>query len=236
MMSLEISAMPLAFLAGMLGILSPCVWPLVPVVMGSAASGSRSGPVGLALGLSVAFAAAGTVLSFILVNTGTDPEFFRYIAAFVLLLAGLMLVIKPLSEWLTLRLSLLTSRVDIGDDSSVWLGQFGVGFLLGLVWLPCVGPTLGAAIALASMGQQMFTAFLVMLMFGLGTALVLLVAGYASGRLLARMNHNILARAGMGKLLLGWMLLILGAFVLTGFDKVLQTWAVMLLPEWSTNL
>lgn len=235
-MSLELSAMPLAFLAGMLGILSPCVWPLVPVVMGSAASGTRTGPLALALGLSVAFAAAGTLLSFVLVSTGTDPEFFRYIAAAVLLLAGVILVIKPLGEWLTLRLSLFTSRFNLAEDRSLWLGQFGVGFLLGLVWLPCVGPTLGAAIALASMGQQMLTAFLVMLMFGLGTALVLLAAGYASGRLLARMTHNVLAHAGTGKLLLGWMLLILGAFVLTGFDKTLQTWAVMLLPEWSTSL
>lgn len=236
MMSLELSAIPLAFLAGMLGILSPCVWPLVPVVMGSAASGSRTGPLALALGLSLAFAAAGTVLSFILVNTGTDPEFFRFIAAAVLLLAGLILVIKPLGDWLTLRLSLLTSRFNLADDSSIWLGQFGVGFLLGLVWLPCVGPTLGAAIALASMGQQMVTAFVVMLMFGLGTAVVLLAAGYASGRMLGKLRHNLLAHAGKGKLLLGWMLLILGGMVLTGFDKILQTWAVLLLPAWSTNL
>lgn len=235
-MSLELTALPLAFLAGILGILSPCVWPLVPVVIGSAASGSRTGAYALALGLSLSFALAGSLLSFVLVNTGTDPEFFRYIAAFILVAAGLALAVKPLGDWLTLRLSLLTSRFDLDGRGGQWYGQFGVGFLLGLVWLPCIGPTLGAAIALASMGQQMFTAFLVMLVFGLGTAMVLLAAGLMSGKLLARWNSVLLSSAGRGKALLGWMLLILGAFVLTGFDKTLQTWALMILPEWSTGI
>lgn len=235
-MSLELTALPLAFLAGILGILSPCVWPLVPVVVGSAATGSRFGPYALALGLSVAFATAGTILSFILVNTGTDPEFFRYIAAVILLVAGGILAVKPLGEWVSLRLSFVTSRFNLDMEGDRWYGQFGVGFLLGLVWLPCVGPTLGAAIALASMGQQMFTAFLVMLMFGAGTALVLLMAGLFSGKLLSRWNSTLINSAGKGRALLGWMLLILGAFVLTGFDKTLQTWALLILPEWSTGL
>ena len=60
-MTLELTAVPLAFLAGVLGVLSPCVWPLVPVVTSSAALGGRSGPVWLALGLSLAFAGAGTL-------------------------------------------------------------------------------------------------------------------------------------------------------------------------------
>ncbi|MDT8399540.1 MAG: cytochrome c biogenesis CcdA family protein [Pseudomonadales bacterium] len=236
MMSLELTAIPLAFLAGVVSILSPCVWPLVPVVMGSAATNSRLGPYALAMGLSVSFAVAGTLLTFVLVNTGTDPEFFRYIAAGLLVAAGILLVVKPLGEWVTNHLSALTSRFNVDADGDRWYGQFGVGLLLGLVWLPCVGPTLGAAIALASMGQQMFTAFIVMLVFGLGTASVLLLAGLFSGKLLQRWRPALLTNAGRGKLLLGWMLLILGLMVLTGTDKALQTWALMILPEWATSL
>ncbi|MEX2367779.1 MAG: cytochrome c biogenesis CcdA family protein [Pseudohongiellaceae bacterium] len=235
-MSLELTALPLAFLAGVLGILSPCVWPLVPVVMGSAATSGRLGPYALALGLSVAFASAGTLLSFVLVNTGTDPELFRYIAAGFLVFAGLVLAFRTLGEWVTLRLSFLTSRFNVDADSDRWYGQFGVGFLLGLVWLPCVGPTLGAAIALASMGQQMFTAFLVMLVFGLGTAGVLLLAGIFSGKMLTKWRPNILSNAHRGKVVLGWLLLILGIMVLTGLDKQLQTLALMMLPDWVLGL
>ncbi len=231
-MGLELTAIPLAFLAGVVGILSPCVWPLVPVVMSSAATSGRFGPYALALGLSLAFALAGTVLTFLLVSTGTDPEFFRYIAAALLILAGTILVIERLGKWLTLKLSFLTARFHVEGEAGSWYGQFGIGFLLGLVWLPCIGPTLGAAIALASFGQQMGSAFAVMLAFGLGTAGVLILAGLLSGKALARWQPDILGNARRGRLILGWLLLMLGLMVLTGLDKHLQTFALMILPDW----
>ncbi|MBU2886258.1 cytochrome c biogenesis CcdA family protein [Gilvimarinus agarilyticus] len=234
-MTLELTALPLAFLAGVLGVLSPCVWPLVPIVMGSAASNNRFGPYALALGLSLSFALAGTLLSFVLVNLGLDPELFRYFAAVLLLLVGLILLIKPLNDWLSLRLSMLSSRFNSLADNQ-WGGQFGVGFLLGIVWLPCVGPTLGAAIALASQGQQMLSAFIIMLAFGVGTALVLLIAGLLSGKALKKITGGMASSAGFGKILLGAILVLLGVLTLTELDKQLETWALIWLPEWATSL
>ena len=234
---MELSAIPLSFLAGILSILSPCVWPLVPIVMTSAAGSSRAGPIALALGLSLSFAIAGSLLSFILVSTGTDPEFFRYFAAFLLVLVSLPLLIKPAGDWLTLRLSLLTARFqpNAKEGSGAW-GQFGVGLLLGLVWLPCVGPTLGAAIALASMGQQLMSAFIVMFVFGAGTAVVLILAAMLSNSILSRFNQGVLDNAQRGKLILGLLLLTLGLLVLTGVDKHLEAWALSWLPDWATSL
>lgn len=235
-MLLEFAALPLAFFAGVVSILSPCIWPLVPLVMGSAASGGRSGPIALAFGLSLSFALAGSLLSFVLVNTGTDPEFFRYIAAGLMLIVGLMLVIKPLGNWITLQLSRMTSNLNLNTETSTVWGQFGVGLLLGIVWLPCVGPTLGAAIALASMGQQMAMAFTVMFVFGAGTASVLVGAALLLKRLATTSNAAVIANAETGKKILGWMILLLGVMVLTGLDKLLQTWALQILPDWVTGL
>lgn len=236
-MSIELTAIPLAFFAGMLGVLSPCVWPLVPIVMGSTASGGRFGPYALAVGLSLSFAIAGTLLSWLLVSVGLDPELFRYLAAALLVVVALTLINKAIGDWLTLRLSLLTSRFNVGTNSELsWTGQFFVGLLLGLVWLPCVGPTLGAAIALASMGQNLVTAFIVMLAFGLGTASVLLLAGQLSGNLLSRLRPGLLRGGSSGKKLLGWVLLLLGVLVLTGGDKLLEAWAVSWLPEWASQI
>lgn len=235
-MLLEFAALPLAFFAGVVSILSPCIWPLVPLVMGSAASGGKSGPIALALGLSLSFALAGSLLSFVLVNTGTDPEFFRYIAAALMLLVGLMLVVKPLGNWVTLQLSKMTSHFNLNTEASTTWGQFGVGLLLGLVWLPCVGPTLGAAIALASMGQQMAMAFTVMFVFGAGTASVLVGAALLLKRLATASNAAVIANAEIGKKILGWMILLLGVMVLTGLDKLLQAWALQILPDWVTGL
>lgn len=236
-MSLELSSLPLAWAAGMLSILSPCVWPLVPAVMASSATGGRSGPWFLALGLSLSFALAGTLLTLALLTLDLDPELFRYVGAILLGLVALVLLLPRAGDWLSFRLSRFTAGVDPGPSAGgAGTAQFGVGALLGLVWLPCVGPTLGAAIALASLGQDLGAAFAVMLAFGLGTAAVLLFAGLASARMLARMRPATLGTAVAGKKLLGWTLLVLALLVLTGLDKSLEAWALGVLPDWAVSL
>jgi len=235
-MTLDLVAVPLAFAAGGLSILSPCVWPLVPVVMSSAGSAGRRGPIALALGLSLSFALAGTLLSFVLLNLGLDPVLFRYVAALLLVVMGVLLLSKAAADGLALKLSTLTARFnlpqDLGDGAPA---QFGLGLLLGLVWLPCVGPTLGAAIALASLGEHMLLAFVVMLSFGIGTAAVLLLAGALSQALLQRLRPGTLAGAGAAKRLMGILVLSLGVLVLTGVDKMLETWALTWLPDWALS-
>lgn len=237
-MSLAFGTLPLAFLAGVLSVLSPCVWPLVPIVMGSAAGAGRAGPVALAAGLSLAFAIAGTLLSFALVSLGLDPELFRYVAAGLLVLVALALVLPRFGQWLSTTLSRLTAGFSPATEGqrSGWSGQFAIGLMLGLIWLPCVGPTLGAAIALASLGQQLLQSFTVMLAFGLGTALTLLVAGLVSATALRRLRPGLLSGASAGKRWLGWALLVLGVLVLSGLDKRLEAWAVNWLPDIATGL
>lgn len=237
-MTLELSAIPLALLAGVLSIVSPCVWPLVPIVMGSAAGAGLAGPLALAAGLSLSFALAGTILSFALVSLGLDPELFRYIAATLLVLVAVVLLVPQAGTWISQQLSSLTSGFSARDSSagSTWPAQFGVGMLLGLIWLPCVGPTLGAAIALASLGQEMIQAFIVMLAFGIGTAAALTFAGLASAGVLKSMRPKVLASAGSGKRWLGIALLVLGLMVVTGVDKRLEAWAVGWIPDWATSL
>ncbi len=237
-MTLELSAIPLALLAGVLSIVSPCVWPLVPIVMGSAAGAGSAGPLALAAGLSLSFALAGTLLSFALVSLGLDPELFRYVAAALLLVVAALLLVPKAGLWLSQHLSRFTAGFGAGSSEagSSWPAQFGVGMLLGLVWLPCVGPTLGAAIALASLGQKMIQAFVVMLAFGIGTAAALSVAGFASARALKSVRPRVLAGAGAGKRWLGIALLVLGLMVVTGVDKRLEAWAVGWIPDWATSL
>lgn len=237
-MSIELSSIPLAALAGALSILSPCVWPLVPAVMASAATSGRAGPWLLGLGLSLSFAGGGTVLTFFFLNLGLDTAWLRYLAALLLLLVALTLLVDRIGLWVNCRLSLMTSRFSPPDpgEASGSAGQFGIGVLLGLVWLPCVGPTLGAAIALASMGQSMGMAFIVMLAFGVGCALVLIAAGFVTSGTLNRVRPGLLQRARQGKKLLGWVLAVMAVLVLTGLDKLLETWALGVLPDWAIGI
>jgi len=131
----------------------------------------------------------------------------------------------------------MTSRFQVNPDGAESAGgQFGVGLLLGFVWLPCVGPTLGAAIALASLGQEMVMAFTVMFAFGIGTAAALLFAGYAASRILKRIRPNVMQNSSKGKHLLGGLLVGLSLLVFTGVDKILEAYALQILPTWATGM
>lgn len=230
---MEWSAIPLAFIAGILSLISPCVLPMLPAVTASAMQASRAGLWALTLGIMLAFALAGTVLTFVLLSLGLSPDILRQFSVVILLLMALVLLLPALNDRLAWGLSRLTSRFAHSpiEGQSV-AAQALIGLSLGLVWLPCVGPTLGTAIALASTGQHMGMAFLVMLSFGAGTALPLVWIGYHSGIKLAKLRTS----AVIGKKLLGVTLLVLALLILTGFDRVLENWALELLPDWVTSI
>ncbi|MDF1582376.1 MAG: cytochrome c biogenesis CcdA family protein [Methyloprofundus sp.] len=230
---MEYTAIPLAFMAGILSLVSPCVLPMIPAVAASAMQSSKSGLVTLALGISLAFALAGTVLTYVLLNLGISTEWLRYFSVALLLLMGATLIIPKLSDTLAFFLSRLTSRaanVQIEGNSAPM--QFVIGASLGLVWLPCVGPTLGTAIALASTGQSMPMAFAVMMSFGVGTGIPLVALGYFSGRKLAAIKTS----GKLGKYILGATLVFLALIILTGVDRVLESWALEILPDWVTSI
>ena len=227
-----------AFLAGVLTILSPCILPILPIVLGSASSEHRLGPVALALGLASGFAALGLFVATIGFSLGLDPDLFRTVSASALIIFGLILMVPiaqrrmtallaPLGNWANSRAS--------GKKSSGFLGQFSLGLLLGAVWSPCVGPTLGAAILLAGQGQALGQAGLVMLVFGIGIAIPLLLIGALGRQALLRVRGNLGKAASLGKILLGGGMVFAGLLVLTGFDKSIETWFVQNGPAWATE-
>lgn len=229
----------LAFLAGVLSILSPCVLPLLPVVLGAANSEHRHGPVALAAGLALSFTVIGVFIATIGFSIGLDQGVFRLLAATIMIGLGLAMVVPgvqgrlamagaPLANWSEQRFS--------GFSTAGLNGQFGVGLLLGAVWSPCVGPTLGAASLLAAQGTNLPSVVLTMFLFGIGAALPLVVLGLASRELLMRLRGRLLAGGAVAKLALGVLLIAVGVAILTGFDKVLETALVEASPQWLTNL
>lgn len=115
-------------------------------------------------------------------------------------------------------------------------GQFGLGATLGLVWSPCVGPTLGAASVLAAQGSHLGAVALVMLLFGLGAAIPLLAIGMASRAALMRTRSRLIAGGAWGRRLLGSGLLAIGIVVLTGMDHRVEAVLLQLSPGWLTSL
>jgi cytochrome c biogenesis protein CcdA len=225
----------LGFGAGVLTILSPCVLPLVPVVLGAAAQRHRLGPLALSAGLVASFTAIGFVIAAFGTSLGLDAERLRLVGAAVLVAAGLLLLAPrtqamlataagPLANWANERQESL--------DRYGLTGQAGIGVLLGLVWGPCVGPTLGAATALAAQGEQLPQVALTMAAFGAGIASVLLVLAFTSRALFARVRGRLMAGGSRGKKLLGAVLLVVGAAILTGFDRSIEAALVAASPDW----
>ena len=234
-----IGTLGLALVAGVLSILSPCVLPLLPIVLGTAQSEHRLGPVALAAGLAVSFTVIGLFVATIGFAIGLDTDVFRAISAFLLIAIGLVLLVPRLQAQFAMAASPVGAWVDdrFGGftATSLW-GQFGLGLLLGAVWAPCVGPTLGAASLLAAKGDNLGQVALTMLAFGIGAALPLMALGFVSREAMMRWRGRLMEAGKGGKMLLGALLVAVGLLVATGADKRLETFLVDASPDWLTNL
>jgi cytochrome c-type biogenesis protein len=241
--SLDVGSLGLGFLAGVLSILSPCVLPLLPLVFGAAAGAHRWGMAALALGLVTAFVTIGLFVATIGFSIGLDQDVFRNASA--VLLAGLGIVL--LSGALQARFALATAgvsnagnrlmaRIVPPDAASGLGGQVLLGLVLGAVWSPCVGPTLGAASVLASQGRDLGAVAAVMIAFGLGTALPLLAIGGLSRQALGHWRGRMLQAGKSGKMLLGGVALAVALLILSGADRALEAQAVAASPTWLTDL
>ncbi len=232
-------SLAIAFLAGIFSTLSPCVLPLVPLVLGAALTVHRFGPVALAAGLAISFVAIGLFVATIGFSIGLNGESFRTVSAVLMTAVGALLLIKRLQDRLSALLSpignLIQSRFGMATGNSL-TGQFGVGLLLGAVWSPCVGPTLGAASVLASQGKSLVQVAGTMAIFGLGAALPLLVLGALSQEALKRRRTQLAKTGDLGKRALGGALVLFGVLILSGADKQLEAYLVAVSPEWLTSL
>jgi cytochrome c-type biogenesis protein len=229
----------LGFIAGILSILSPCVLPILPVVLGVAASQHRFGPGALALGLALSFVILGLFLATIGQAIGLDADRLRLLAAVLIIAMGAVLMLPVLQ----LRLAVASGPIGNFADQHFGAvrrdgltGSFLTGVLLGAVWSPCVGPTLGAASLLAAEGRDLFQVAGVMLAFGLGAALPLLALGWLSRQTMMRWRNRMLAAGGGMKAALGAVFVLIGALIVFGWDKAVESWLVDASPQWLTEI
>jgi len=236
---MSIATLGLALLAGTLSVLSPCVLPLLPIVLGTAASEHRLGPLALAVGLAVSFTAIGLFVATIGFAAGLDTDFFRIVSAILLIAVGVVLLVPRLQEQFALAAAPVSNWAGFYADNFTpgsLAGQAGLGLLLGAVWSPCVGPTLGAASLLAAKGENLGHVALTMLAFGIGAALPLMLLGFLSREAMLRWKSRMMETGKAGKTLLGVLLVAIGLFVATGLDKRLEAVLVDASPEWLTRL
>jgi cytochrome c-type biogenesis protein len=234
-----ITSVGAGLLAGILSTLSPCVFPLLPLVVGAATSTGRFGALWLAAGVAISFTVAGLFVATVGFAIGLDGDVLRRFSAVLLVILGVALV----SGSIQTRLGFASSNlINAGDrwirqlSISGGQGQVIVGLLLGLVWSPCVGPTLGAASLLAAQRKDLVGVGAVMLAFGVGTTIPMIIVATASRQVLLRWRRRALTLGQIGKLALGASAFAIGVLILSGADRSVEAILVQASPTWLTNV
>ena len=225
-----------AFLAGLVTILSPCILPLVPLVLATGSSGGKGRPLGVIAGLIVSFTFFTLALTALVAALGIPGGALRWVAVGVLALVGLALLIPTLGA----RLEPLFGRlagVGAGQGRHGTASGLLLGATLGLVWAPCVGPIMASVIVLAA--TQGVTPLMVgiTLAYAVGASLPLLAVMLGGRAGVARLRGTLGAAGGRVQQGLGALMLVTSLFIATGQDLRLQTLAGSYLPgDWTATL
>ncbi len=223
-----------AYLAGLLTLINPCVLPVLPLVLASSLAADRRGPAALALGLSISFVAAGLALSLFGRGLGLDEDSLLKIGAALMTVFGAVLLVPRLGRGFATAMGPLALRADAGFGG---LGRgpgamVAGGALLGLVWAPCVGPTLGGALALAAAGQSLGHAALVMTAFAAGVSTVVLALGYGARQTIMARKARLQSLAERSHALVGAIFVLTGLALWFGWFRAGEVWLLDHLPYW----
>ena len=227
------------YLAGLLTLINPCVLPVLPIVLGSALMAGPRGPYALAAGMSLSFVAFGMLVATVGYSLGLTQELLSQIGAALMIGFGAILLTPPLAARFETAFAGLSSGADraiSGADSGGLSGQFVGGLLLGAVWSPCIGPTLGGAIALASQGENLLWSFLIMCSFAAGVSTLVLGLGLGGQKLIRQRTSRLSGLAAQSKPILGAVFVLVGLAILFNLHHLIEAWAVRNLPAWFNDL
>lgn len=228
-----------AYGAGLLTLINPCVLPVLPIVLASALAENRKGPVALAFGMSISFVTFGLAVASVGHLIGLTELMLSRIGASLMLMFGLILLTPTLSR----RFEMATAGFAAGADKQLFQssltgvkGQFFAGLLLGAVWSPCIGPTLGGAIALASQGENLLWAGAIMTAFAMGVSTLILALGPGAKNAIRSRANSLRSLAEKSKPLMGIIFIAVGLMILFSVHHMLEALAVQLLPIWLQDL
>ena len=224
----------LSVVAGALTTLSPCVFPLLPVVIGGAVQRHRAAPVAMGVGMALTFTVIGLLVGGLGGSLSLSPDDVRRVGAWLLIAFGAVMVIPPLERRFSALMSPIASSANAAsarlETNALW-GALALGGLLGLVWSPCAGPLLGSTLALVATSGGAARGALLLGLFGIGAALPLVGAAYASRAGFGRVRGWVLAHAGAAKTAMGALLVLVGVLILSGGDHLIEAWVNERLPD-----
>ncbi len=228
-----------AYGAGLLTLINPCVLPILPIILASSLQTHKHGPLAIALGMSLAFVILGMTVTVLGRTLGISERTVSNAGAILMIGFGIVLLVPRLSAGFATATAGFASGADAGIDNvgnSGLSGQFLTGALMGAVWSPCIGPTLGAAIGLASQGESLIFAGIIMLSFAIGVSTIIIVLGYGARSVIMKRQALMRVIAEKSRPAMGAVFVVVGVGILFEFQRVIEGWAVQNLPTWLVDL
>ena len=223
-----------AFLAGIITVLSPCVLPILPILLAAGAGQGKYRPLGIILGVVISFTFFTLSLAAIIRATGLSANGLRYTAIGLIVCFGLMMIFPRLGLWFeqfTARIASLGNKIQTASTTTgtgFWSG-FILGIALGLIWTPCAGPILATVTTLVALNAITFTTVLITLAYSLGSALPMFAIVYGSSTL-AQSITGISVYSNAIRTIFGLLMLLSAAAIALHADVVLQQFTARYFP------
>lgn len=224
-----------AFVSGLVTILAPCIWPLLPIVLSSTATGGRRKPLGVTLGIMASFTFFTLTLSYIVSVFHFNPNILRLLAVAVIGFLGLTLLLPPLSSRLEGFVSRLSGSLGPARSRSGFSGGFITGFSLGLVWSPCAGPILATIATLAATRSVSIQLVLVTVVYVLGVGIPLFLFASFGSYLFSR-TRSVSRFTGRIQQVFGIIMILTALAIFTNYDKIIQVRLLDAIPSYSSFL
>src|SRR5688572_5025288 len=224
-----------AFLAGIVTILSPCILPILPIVLSGSLTGGKRRPLGIIAGFILSFTFFTLFLSTIVRVTGISADALRQFSVVVILAFGISLLIPTFKVWMERLFASLSGIVAQTPGQQTnnpdFVGGVVVGISLGLVWAPCVGPILASVISLALTGTVTASAFVITLAYSLGTSLPMLAITFGGRNLLSRAPW-LVANTGKIQKTFGILMILTALAIFFNWDRKFQTYILKTFPNY----
>ena len=225
-----------AFLSGLVTILAPCIWPLLPIVLSASFGKGKSRPLGITIGVVVSFYVFSLFLSYLISIFHFDPNILRIFAVIILFILGLSMLIPQFSDLLEAGVSRISGR--FGNNKILdngFLGGFVTGMSLGIVWSPCAGPILASIVTLNSLNKFSFSVAEVSLFYVLGMGIPLFIFSFLGRKFFTKIHFLSKYLLKIQKIF-AVIVLLMALAIFTNYDKYIEAQFLNAFPFLGTNL
>lgn len=227
-----------AFLSGLVTILAPCIWPLLPIILSTTTSKSgHQRPLGITLGIMLSFAFFTLCISFLISAFHLDPNILRIVAVIILVILGLIMIVPAFGVFFEALVSRLSGKFAINQTkggNEFWAGFF-LGIALGIVWTPCAGPIFATVATLAATGKVSSLLVLITLVYVIGVGIPLFLFAYAGQSLIAK-SRRLSEYTGRIQQGFGVIIILTALAIATNYDKVVETGLLNAFPVLSNGI